>query len=57
MDHNKLLKILKGMGVPDHRTCLLRNLLLLQKPVLKTPSTMLGDLESSGSLRRRAQRS
>ena len=57
MDHNKLLKILKGMGVLDHLTCLLRNLLLLQNPVLKTPSTMLGDLESSGSLRRRAQRS
>jgi len=26
MDHNKLLKILKEMGIPDHLTCLLRNL-------------------------------
>ena len=26
MDHNKLLKILKEMGVPDYLTCLLRNL-------------------------------
>ena len=26
VDHNKLWKILKEMGVPDHRTCLLRNL-------------------------------
>ena len=26
MDHNKLWKILKGMGTPDHLTCLLRNL-------------------------------
>ena len=26
MDHNKLWKILKGMGIPDHLTCLLRNL-------------------------------
>ena len=26
MDHNKLWKILKEMGVPDHLTCLLRNL-------------------------------
>ena len=26
MDHNKLWKILKEMGIPDHRTCLLRNL-------------------------------
>ena len=27
VDHNKLLKILKEMGRPDHLTCLLRNLL------------------------------
>ena len=26
VDHNKLQKILKEMGVPDHLTCLLRNL-------------------------------
>ena len=26
VDHNKLWKILKGMGIPDHFTCLLRNL-------------------------------
>ena len=26
MDHNKLWKILKETGVPDHLTCLLRNL-------------------------------
>ena len=26
MDHNKLWKILKEMGVPDHLICLLRNL-------------------------------
>ena len=26
MDHNKLWKILKEMGLPDHLTCLLRNL-------------------------------
>ena len=25
VDHNKLWKILKGMGIPDHLTCLLRN--------------------------------
>ena len=25
-DHNKLWKILKEMGIPDHVTCLLRNL-------------------------------
>ena len=26
MDHNKLWKIQKEMGIPDHLTCLLRNL-------------------------------
>ena len=26
VDHNKLWEILKGMGIPDHLTCLLRNL-------------------------------
>ena len=31
MDHNKLWKILQEMGVPDHLTCLLRNLYVGQK--------------------------
>ena len=26
MDHNKLWKVLKETGIPDHLTCLLRNL-------------------------------
>ena len=26
VDHNKLWKMLKEMGIPDHLTCLLRNL-------------------------------
>ena len=26
VDHNKLWKVLKEMGIPDHQTCLLRNL-------------------------------
>ena len=26
MDHNKLWKTLKEMGIPDHLTCLLRNM-------------------------------
>jgi len=26
VDHHKLWKILQGMGLPDHLTCLLRNL-------------------------------
>ena len=31
VDHNKLWKILKEMGIPDHLTCLLRNLYEGQK--------------------------
>ena len=29
MDHNKLWKILKDLGIPDYLTCLLRNLFSL----------------------------
>ena len=31
VDHNKLWKILKDMGIPDHLTCLLRNLYAAQE--------------------------
>ena len=31
VDHNKLWKILKEMGIPDHLTCLLRNLCMQVK--------------------------
>ena len=31
VDHKKLWKILKGMGIPDHLTCLLRNLYAAQE--------------------------
>ena len=35
MNHNKLGKILKEMGIADHLTCLLRNLHLIKKQQLK----------------------
>ena len=35
VDHNKLWKILKEMGIPDHLTCLLRNLYAGQKATLE----------------------
>ena len=35
VDHNKLQKILKEMGVPDHLTCLLRNLYAGQEQQLE----------------------
>ena len=31
MDHHKLWKILQEMGIPDHMTCLLRNLFVGQE--------------------------
>ena len=31
VDHNKLWKILKEMGIPDHLTCLMRNLQVRQQ--------------------------
>ena len=36
MDHNKLWEILKEMGIPDHLTCLLRNLYAGQKATVTT---------------------
>ena len=36
VDHNKLWKILKEMGVPDNLTCLLRNLYASQKAIVRT---------------------
>ena len=35
VDHNKLWKILKEMGIPDHLTCLLRNLYAGQEEQLE----------------------
>ena len=36
VDHNKLWKILKEMGIPDHLTCLLRNLCADQQATVRT---------------------
>ena len=36
MDHNKLWKILKDMGIQDHLTCLLRNLYAGQEATVRT---------------------
>ena len=44
VDYNKLLKILQEMGIPDHLTCLLRNLYAGQEATLK-----LGMEQQSGS--------
>ena len=36
MDHNKLWKIFREMGIPDHLTCLLRNLYADQETTVRT---------------------
>ena len=36
VDHNKLWEILKEMGIPDHLTCLLRNLYAGQEATVRT---------------------
>ena len=36
VDHNKLWKILKEMGISDHLTCLLRNLYARQEETSRT---------------------
>ena len=36
VDHNQLWKILKEMGIPDHLTCLLRNLYAGQEAAVRT---------------------
>ena len=36
VDHNKLWKILKEMGIPDHLTCLLRSLYASQEATVRT---------------------
>ena len=36
VDHNKLWKMLKEIGIPDHLTCLLRNLYAGQEATVRT---------------------
>ena len=43
VDHHKLWKILKEMGISDHLTCLLRNLFAGQEATLRP------DMEQNGS--------
>ena len=39
VDHNKLWRILKEMGIPDHLTCLLRNLYAGQEATVRGHGT------------------
>ena len=42
VDHKKLWKILKEMGIPDHLTCLLRNLYAGQEATVRTGQQQTG---------------
>ena len=42
VDHNKLWKFLKEMGIPDHLTCLLRNLYAGQEATVRTGQQQTG---------------
>ena len=45
MNHNKLWEILKEMGIPDHLTCLLRNLCANQEATVKKKKKKKQQLE------------
>ena len=45
VDHNKLWKNLKEMGIPDHLTCLLRNLYADQEATVRTGHGTTGWLQ------------
>ena len=50
VDHNELQKILQQMGIPDHLTCLLRNLYAGQEGIVRTgQGTMVQNWERSTS--------
>ena len=36
VDHNKLWKVMREMGIPDHLTCLLRNLCAGEEAIIRT---------------------
>ena len=36
VDHNQLWKVLQGVGIPDHLTCLLKNLYVGQEATART---------------------
>ena len=40
MDYNKLWKTLKEMGIPEHLSCLLRNLYAVQEAIVKLEPCM-----------------
>ena len=51
VDHNKLWKILQEMGIPDHLTCLLRNLHAGQEATVRTGHGTIGWFKTGKGVR------
>ena len=51
VDHNKLWKILKEMGIPDHLTCLLQNLYAVQEATVRTRHGKIGLFQIGSGVR------
>ena len=51
VDHNKLWKILKGMGIPDHLTYLLRNLYAGQEATVRSGMQQTGSKSEKSTSR------
>ena len=51
VDHNKLWKILKELGIPDHLTCLLRNLYAGQEATVRTGYGTMGWFQTGERVR------
>ena len=49
VDHSKLWKILQEVGIPDHLTCLLRNLYAGQEAKVRTGNRLVPNQERSMS--------
>ena len=51
VDHKKLWKILQGMGIPDHLTCLLRNLYASQEATVRTGHGTMDSFQTGKGVR------
>ena len=51
MDHNKLWKILQKMGIPDHLTCLLRNLYAGQEAAVRNAHGITDQFQTGKGVR------
>ena len=57
VDHNKLWNILKEMGIPDHLTCLLRNLYVGQEAIVRPRHGTAGQFKTGKGVQQGCLRS